>query len=106
MSSIAPSQLATLPAGVFVIGTAVGAFKLKPVTTAKGKQMTFCEGQVLAGETFCRVSEVVEPGAVPYVPNHGDEVRAFVVPDFKANNVFNATVTLSRPAKISVEKSK
>jgi len=97
MPTIPPAKLASLPDGVFVVGRAIGDFKIKNIKSAKGHPMTFVEGKILAGETFCTVSEKLEDGEGIYCPKHNEEVRAFVVPDYRQNDVFVSSVRFSRP---------
>lgn len=104
MSQPVPPKSGSLPNGVFVIGRAVGDFTLRAGVSAKGRPFQFVEGQVIAGTTFVKINESVELGSAPFLPKDGEEVRASIVPDFKANGVLAVSVKVARPDVIAVAK--
>jgi hypothetical protein len=89
---------------VIVEGKAVGDFQLKTGVTAKGRPYQLVVGKVLSGATFVNVTSSLEPGESPILPSDGDEIRAFVVPNFKANGVLNLDVKMGRPVIAEVKK--
>ncbi|HTB80734.1 MAG TPA: hypothetical protein VK717_07595 [Opitutaceae bacterium] len=104
MSPVIPAKSAALPNGVIIVGRAVGDFVLRSGINAKNKPYQTVEGQVLAGTTFCRVTEFIEPGDIPYIPKDGEEVRGFIKPSFKDNNVLVVGAKLQRPQLAEVGK--
>lgn len=99
MSSLSPSNI---PNGVWLIGQAVGNFELKNLTTSKGKPMQLVQGKVLAGTEFVTVTQMVEQGKeMPYMYVNGEQVRAQIVPNWKANGVLAVDVILTRPQVVS-----
>jgi hypothetical protein len=94
-----------LPPGVHVIGRAVGDFSLRAGVSAKnGRPFQFVEGKILAGTTFVKINESVDVGVAPYLPRDGEEVRAAVVPNYKANGILAIDVRLNRPDAVTVAK--
>ena len=104
MSTDVPAKPPVIPNGVIINGRAVGDFVLRSGVNAKGKAYQTVEGQVLAGTTFCRVTDFLEAGEIPYVPKDGDEVRGFVKPSFKDNNVLVVGAKLHRPQLADVKR--
>lgn len=88
---------AGVPAGVFLIGKAVGDFELVSGRSAKGTPYSFVKGQVLAGRKFVNVNQSLQGNEAPLLFRDGDDVLAEVVPNFKANGVLSLDVKLERP---------
>jgi len=89
---------------VTVEGKAVGDFTLKSGVTAKGRPYQLVIGKVLSGATFVNLTHALEPGESPILPVDGEDIRAFVVPNFKANGVLNLDCKMSRPVIAEVKK--
>lgn len=86
-----------LPAGVYVIGKAIGDFELRTFQTKTGRTIQIVEGQVLAGKQFVKVEQTLDPGEKPILLQDNDEVVAPVVPHYSADGLLKVQVKLKRP---------
>jgi hypothetical protein len=85
------------PSNVVAEGRAVGAFKVKSFTSAKGKPITVLEGKIVSGETFVNVTQFLNAGDIPYLPSHDEKVKVVVVPGFKDDGVIHIEGIIVRP---------
>ncbi|MCF3649462.1 hypothetical protein [Synoicihabitans lomoniglobus] len=86
-----------MPAGVYVIGKAIGDFELRTFQTKTGRTIQIVEGQVLAGKQFVKVEQTLDPGEKPILLQDNDEVVAPVVPHYSADGLLKVQVKLKRP---------
>jgi hypothetical protein len=94
----------SLPAGVYVIGKAVGDFELRTFPTKSGKTMQIVEGQVLAGKRFVKIEQTLEQGETPILLEDGNDVLAPVVPHYSADGLLKVQVKLQRPSLANQSK--